>query len=208
MKTYKPGEFALKVNRTVQTLRLWDRKGILPAQKTSSGHRYYTDEDYHKVLGMSREATSINVIYARVSSQKQKDDLERQCALLESFCVASGIQIDKVVKEIGGGLNYKRKYFLLVMKEVESGNVKTLVVAHKDRLCRFGFEFFEHFCETHGTKLIIVNQQEMSPQQELLEDLMSVIHTFSCRLYGLRKYNKQISMILEGKDPCKHDNIL
>ncbi len=75
-----------------------------------------------------------------------------------------------------------------------------LIIAHKDRLCRFGFEYFQHFTESHGCNLIVMNQSESSPDQELTKDLMAVIHTFSCRLYGLRRYDKKISLIIRGKN--------
>ncbi len=200
-KIYKPGEFAKIVNRSVQTLRLWDRSGKLPAKRTQSGQRYYVDSDIEIALllkGSEVTPDRLNIIYCRVSSPKQKADLRRQVDAMENFCIASGFQIDRVVEEIGGGLNYLRPKFLDLVERVERREVGRLIIAHKDRLCRFGFDFAEEFVKRHGGEIIIANQQSMSPQQELVEDLMSVIHSFSCRLYGVRKYKKQIeAQILE-----------
>jgi len=102
--------------------------------------------------------------------------------------------------DIGSGLNYKRKHFLSVMEMIEKGEVAELVIAHKDRLVRFGFEFFEDFCERHKTKLTVMNAESLSPEQELIQDLMSVVHVFSSRLYGLRKYAKKIEVMAEEKE--------
>ena len=201
-KRYKPGEFAKRINRSVGTLRIWDKKGKLPAKRLPSGHRYYTEEDYRQALSL--EQPKINqktIIYTRVSSPKQKQDLMRQTEALEQFCLARGYIIDEVIEEIGGGLNYTRPQFLKLMAMIENKEVGLLVIAFKDRLCRFGFEYFEHFLTTHKGKLIIANAQTLSPQQELVEDLMSVIHSFSCRLYGLRKYKKEISKLVSESEP-------
>lgn len=196
MKQYKPGEFAKKVNRTINTLRAWDKSGKLPAKRTPAGQRYYTDEDFNAVLGISfPEAERKIVVYARVSSHGQKKDLESQKIALEQFCMSSGREIGLLLSDIGSGLNYKRKHFLALMEMVEKGEVSELVIAHKDRLVRFGFEFFESFCERHKTKLTVMNAESLSPEQELTQDLMSVVHVFSSRLYGLRKYAKKIEQL-------------
>ncbi len=201
MKQYKPGEFAKKVNRTINTLRAWDKSGKLPAKRTPAGQRYYTDEDFNAVLGISvPEAERKIVVYARVSSHGQKKDLESQKIALEQFCMSSGREIGLLLSDIGSGLNYKRKHFLALMELVEKGEVSELVIAHKDRLVRFGFEFFESFCERHKTKLTVMNAESLSPEEELTQDLMSVVHVFSSRLYGLRKYAKKIEQFAQEKE--------
>lgn len=90
------------------------------------------------------------------------------------------------VEEIAGGMNFKRKKFMAIMERIEHGEIKEMVIAHKDRFVRFGFgfEYFASFAQQHGCKIIVANQEHLSPQQEMVEDLMSIIHTFSCRLYG------------------------
>ena len=128
-RRYKPGEFASLVNRTVATLRIWDKTGKLPAKRLTSGHRYYTDEDLTLALNLERkEVIAKTVIYTRVSSPKQKNDLKRQREAMEQFCLARGYTIDKVIQEIGGGLNYTRPKFLELMSMIERPSVGILVL--------------------------------------------------------------------------------
>lgn len=203
-KRYKPGEFAKLVNRTVGTLRKWDREGKLRAERMSSGHRYYTDEHLTQALNIERKSPdTYNVIYARVSSPKQKSDLQRQVSSLEQFCLGRGLIVGETITEVGGGLNYTRPKFLDLMSRIERREVSNLIIGYKDRLCRFGFEYFQHFIESHGGNLIIANQKSMSPSEELSEDLLAVVHSFSCRLYGVRKYQKKIADMISEKELIK-----
>lgn len=207
-KRYKPGEFAKLVNRTVGTLRKWDREGKLTAERMPSGHRYYTDEHLTEALNIERkQPETYNIIYARVSSAKQKTDLERQVSALEQFCLGRGLVVGEIIKEVGGGLNYTRPKFLEVMQRIERREVNKLIIGYKDRLCRFGFDFFQHFIESHGGELIIANQKSMSPTEELTEDLLAVVHSFSCRLYGVRKYEKKIVDLISEKEVTKPDDM-
>jgi predicted site-specific integrase-resolvase len=138
----------------------------------------------------------VDVAYCRVSSQAQKPDLKNQRAVLENFCVARGLANVEFVLEIGGGLNFKRKAFLDVVSRVIRGEIGRLILAHKDRLVRFGFELLAHICETHGCELLILNQEKLSPEQEMVQDLMTIVHCFSSRLYGLRNYRRDLKKAL------------
>ena len=109
------------------------------------------------------------IVYYRVSSAGQKDDMKSQKQALEIFCTAKGLAIDEWLYDIGSGLNYKRKNFTKLMNLVETGEISTLIIAHKDRLVRFGFEWFQYFCEKHGTEIIIMNQERLSPEQEMTQ---------------------------------------
>ena len=91
-------------------------------------------------------------------------------------------------------MNFKRKSFLKILDRMQHGEVSKILVAHKDRLMRFGFDLFEHIAQEAGCEIVVVNQESLSPQQEMVEDLMSIVHTFSCRLYGMRKYKSQIRL--------------
>ena len=182
--TYTPKEFGSLVGRTTNTLQRWDRQGILKAHRSLTDRRYYTHDQYLQVIGQKAISRYI-VTYCRVSSVGQKKDLISQRNAVESFCLASGKPIDKKLDDIGSGLNYKRKNFILLMELVERGEVSEIVIAHKDRLVRFGFEWFEKYCKDHGTKIIVMNSEALSPQQEMTKDLLSIIHCFSSRLYGL-----------------------
>jgi predicted site-specific integrase-resolvase len=165
----------------------------------ASGHRYYTDDDIFPAMGIEKPETQKKVIvYCRVSSRNQLDDLATQVKSMQTFCLGAGIPIDDLVKEIGGGMNFKRKKFLAIIEQIEQGDVSKLIIAHKDRLVRFGFDFFGIFAERHRCEIIVANQENLSPRQEMVEDLMTIIHVFSCRLYGLRSYKKKIKEIAEG----------
>jgi len=197
-KTYAPREFGKLIARTTQTLQRWDRQGILKAHRTPTNRRYYTHDQYLQVIGQKAKEPKI-VTYCRVSSAGQKTDLESQKKAVEQFCVASGRPVALWLQDIGSGLNYKRKNFVLLMEMVEHGEVSEIVIAHQDRLVRFGYEWFEKFCRDHGTTLTVMNAETLSPEAEMTQDLLSIIHCFSSRLYGLRKYKKQIARFAKEK---------
>jgi putative resolvase len=198
--TYPPREFGSLIGRTTNTLQRWDRQGILKAHRTPTGRRYYTHNQYLEVIGQ-KSSTKRSVIYCRVSSAGQKKDLISQRNAVESFCLAQGKTIDLKLEDIGSGLNYKRKNFILLLEMVERGEVSEIVIAHKDRLVRFGFEWFAKFCKDHGTSIVILNAESLSPQEEMTKDLLSIIHCFSSRIYGLRKYKRKIvEMSKENED--------
>ena len=116
------------------------------------------------------------------------------------YCLGAGIAVDEWLEEIGGGMNFKRKLFLSIMERIERGEIAKLIIAHRDRLVRFGSDFFEDFAAKHGCQLVVVNQEQLSPQQEMVEDLMAIVHCFSSRLYGLRNYKKKIKEAVEADE--------
>lgn len=196
--TYSPREFGALIGRAVNTLQRWDRMGILKAHRTLTNRRYYTHEQYLKFIGQKAAVKNI-MTYCRVSSAGQKKDLAAQKEAVEHFCVASGKPVGAALEDIGSGLNYRRKQFIRLMQMVERGEVFEIVIAHKDRLVRFGFEWFEKFCNDHGCTITVMNAESLSPEQEMTQDLLSIIHCFSSRLYGLRKYKKKLrEMIMEA----------
>jgi predicted site-specific integrase-resolvase len=198
MSVYRPNEFAKLIGKSTSTLRRWDREGVLSPKRTPGNQRYYTDEDLRYILSSEKTQTPRKtVVYCRVSSSGQRDDLASQVKAMETYCLGAGIAVDEWLNEIGGGLNFKRKVFLKLMKSIRMGEVEHLLIAHKDRLARFAFELIEELASWYECKITVVNQESLSPQQEMVEDLMSIIHTFSCRLYGLRNYKKQIRKIAE-----------
>jgi putative resolvase len=196
---YKPNEFAKKLRVSIKTLHRWDETGKLPAKRTLSGHRYYTDEDFLVAQGIKPPLSKRKiVVYCRVSSTAQKPELKNQIIAMESFCLGRGLAVDEWIQEIGGGLNFRRKKFLSIIFSILKGEIGVLVIAHKDRLCRFAFEFVEELANSVRCEIIVANQESLSPQQELVEDLMAIIHCFSCRLYGLRNYSKQLKEIIDN----------
>jgi len=191
MNTYRPYEFAKLIAKSTHTLQRWDREGILKAHRSPTNRRFYTHDQLSEILGV-KENKRVAVSYCRVSSPGQKDDLLAQQKAVADFCVGAGIAINEAIVEIGGGLNLKRKQFVRIMSLVEARAIHTLVIAHKDRLARFGMDWFEYYLEQHGCKLVVINNEALSPESEMVQDLMAIIHCFSGRLNGLRRYKKII----------------
>ena len=192
---YKPKDFAELLGMSVKTLQRWDRDGILKANRTPTDRRYYTYDQYLQFKGIQTENDIRDtVIYARVSTRNQKDDLQNQVEFLKQFCNAKGIIVNQCVEDFGSGLNYNRKKWNKLLDEVMANKIKTIVISNKDRFIRFGYDWFEKFCEKFNTKIIIVNNETLSSNEELVQDIISILHVFSCRLYGLRKYKNQIKV--------------
>lgn len=189
-KQYSISEFARRIGRSPATVRRWGREGVLATKRLPSGHRFFDEDDVRSVLGIAAEKRR-TVVYCRVSSHGQKDDLSSQLAALEQYCLAAGIPVDEWIKEVGGGMNFKRRQFLDLVDRITAGEISRLIVAHKDRLLRFGFDLVDHVAKKNGCVIEVVNQESLSPQEEMTEDLLSIVHTFSCRLYGMRTYRRK-----------------
>ena len=195
---YKPKDFAELLGVSVKTLQRWDRDGVLKANRTPTDRRYYTYDQYLQFKGIQTENDVRDiVIYARVSTRDQKDDLKNQVEFLRQFCNSKGIIIDQCIEDFGSGLNYNRKKWNKLLEEVMENKIKMIVISSKDRFIRFGYDWFEKFCERFNTQIIIVNNETLSPNEELVQDIISILHVFSCRLYGLRKYKDQIKEDVE-----------
>ena len=168
------------------TLRKWADEGKIKYVRTPSNQRLY---DVSSVLGP--KSGRRRVCYCRVSSRNQKDDLASQVRYLKER-----FPEHEIVEDIGSGLNFKRKGFVSLLGSVLSGDVEEVVLRHRDRLCRFGFELVQAIANKHSCRLLVLDNSAQSPAQELTRDLLSIIHMFSRRLYGLRKYSSKIK-----KDP-------
>lgn len=188
----KPAEFSNRIGVSEQTLRNWDKSGKLIAKRTKGNHRFYTENDYNDYMGISSKNQKKSYIYARVSTRNQKDDLENQIDFLKQYTNAKGIIVDDCLTDIGSGMNYKRKKWNELLDMVMQDKVDNIYVSYKDRFVRFGFEWFEQLCKKHQTNLIVINNEKTSPEQEVVDDLIAIIHVFSCRVYGLRKYKKKV----------------
>lgn len=200
---YRIKEFAKRVGRAPSSIRRWEQEGKLIAKRMPSGHRYFDETDVRIVLGGMPDKR-LTVVYCRVSSAGQKDDLASQIAAMEQYCQAGAIAVDDWITEVSGGMNFKRKQFLALIDRVQRGEIARVLIAHKDRLVRFGFDLLQHLFTTHGCEIIVVNQASLSPEQEMVEDLLAIVHTFSCRLYGMRKYKKTLQQdyaALKLKEP-------
>ena len=188
--TYSPQEFGKLIGRTTNTLQKWDRNGILRAHRSPTNRRYYTHDQYLQYRGLVAQEQGLTIVYARASGVAQKPDLAHQINALEAYCKQQSIKVDEWMSDIGSGLNYKRKQFLRLMEMVELGQVRRIVIAHRDRLVRFGYDYFEAFCQRHNTEVVVINGEAMSPEQELVRDLLAIITVFGARLHGLRSYRK------------------
>lgn len=166
-----------------KTLANWADEGKLVCAKSPGGHRRYLASS----LEVMRSQEGETVLYARISTPAQKPELEKQVTYLGQNY--PGCQC---IRETGSGLNFKRKKFLTLMERVSKREVKRIVIAHKDRLCRFGFDFVEWFCNLNGCEVVVLNNVYQSPRQEMMADFLAIMHCFSSKLYFLRKYEKEI----------------
>ena len=193
IKHYKSKEFAELLNVLVITLQRWDNDGKLKAFRTPTNRRYYTYEQYLEYTGIHKETDSRKiVIYTRVSTSNQKDDLKNQVEFLTQYANAKGMIVDKVIEDYGSGLNYNRKKWNRLIDSCMTNEISTIIITHKDRFIRFGYDWFESFLAKFNVEIIVVNNESLSPQEELVQDIISILHIFSCRIYGLRKYKKKI----------------
>ena len=190
---YKPKEFAKLLNVSVKTLQRWDREKTLIANRTPTNRRYYTYDQYLQFKGIVKDADFRKiVIYTRVSTRNQSDDLENQVDFLQTYANAKGLIADEIIRDYGSGLNYNRKKWNQLLVEVMENKIKMIPVSHQDRFVRFGFDWFEKFCNKFNVEIVVVKNEKLSPHEELVQDIVSILHVFSGRLYGLRKYEKQI----------------
>ncbi|NJS10873.1 MAG: IS607 family transposase [Microcoleus sp. CSU_2_2] len=178
-----PREACKLLSVSEKTLRNWDEAGRIKTLRTPTNQRRY-DIDSVLTDGIDRRITAL---YCRVSSAKQKPDLNRQVNYLQEIYPQG-----QVFKDIGGGLNFKRKSLLTLLGQVMSGAISQIVVCHQDRLCRFGCDLIKWICEQNDCQLVVLSRTDLSPETEMVEDILAIIHVFSCRLYGLRKYKATI----------------
>lgn len=184
----KIGEAAKLLGTSVGNLRKWEASGeLLPARKTKGGTRYY---NVSEILNLDSSDVP-TVCYARVSSRDQKEDLERQQIMLESYCSAKGWR-SKTIKDLGSGMNYRKKGLNQLLEMILQRRVKRLVITHKDRLLRFGSELVFALCELQNIEIVIIHRGEQpSFEEELTKDVLEIITVFSARLYGSRSHKNK-----------------
>lgn len=212
-KLYSPKETSEILGVHVKTLQVWDRKGVIKAHRTPNGRRKFSQSEINRILNATGEdiknsvKTTTIAIYGRVSSheQKTKGDLDRQ---IGSLMVKLGNKENCniiTITDVGSGLNDKRKGLIKLMDLAKNGEISKIYITYKDRLTRFGFNYLELYFNSHNVDIIVLNDNgdDKSPQQELMEDLMSIIASFSGKLYGLRsgknkKVENEIKSTLEN----------
>ncbi|EGP5213234.1 IS607 family transposase [Enterococcus faecium] len=201
MTMYLIGEFGKQIGVTPQTLRNWDKKGELkPAHVSQGGTRYYSEEQRNQFLGIAgrKKPKKITIGYCRVSSNKQKDDLQRQVDNVKTYMIARGYQFD-IIQDIGSGINYNKKGLNQLIDRITNGEIDKVVILYKDCLIRFGYELIENLCNKYSTEIEIIDNTEKTEEQELVEDLIQIVTVFSCRLQGKRanKVKKMIKELME-----------
>lgn len=197
---YKPKEASQYIGRSISTLQRLDYSGKLKAHRTTTNRRYYTQGQLDAFLGKKPNTKGLQIAYARVSSYEQKPELKNQLNYIRNYVNAKGIILDKEISEIGSGLNYKRKQWNQLMDLVEQDKVSKIYIAYKDRFIRFGFDWFNDFCQKHGCEIVVLNNPSLSPEDELTQDLLTILHAFSSRNDNIRKYQKQIKKELTKDD--------
>ena len=198
--TMRTGKAATLLGVSVKTLQRWEREGrLIPVARTDSNRRLSPETQIREVIGLrqANHAPTTLVASCRVSRAAQQPDLANQRNVLEAVVVATGLAGVECIEEVGGGLNVTRKRLLARMDEIGRRDVTMLILAHRDRLTRFGVEWFEHDAKTHGCAVLVLNQERLSPEQEMVHDLMTIVHCFSSRLCGLRNYRKKLDEALK-----------
>ena len=195
------GKFAKSLGVSIQTLRNSDKEGKLkPTYVTENGYRYYSEDLLNKFRNIKNvnKIKKKNILYARVSTKNQKDELNRQIDNLKQYAYSKGYSFE-IITDIGSGINYKKEGLLKMINLVECGEVDRIIVLYKDRLIRFGYDLIEYICKLNDTKIEIVDNSTISKEQELTEDLIQIITVFSNKLYGARS-KKTINLIKSVKE--------
>ena len=202
MENYVPSRIACKtLGVHYQTLRNWDSQGKIETMRTPGNKRLYNVKKYlkdNREEGYESEPEEkYKICYCRVSSHSQKDDLESQIDLISHLYPNHELLVD-----IGSGINFKRKNFRKILSYGIKGQLEELVISYKDRLCRISYDLIEDLLKEYSdTKIIILNDDKRSPEEEVVDDLIQIITVFSSRVYGLRSYKK----MLENKEAEKID---
>ena len=189
MKYYSSKTLAKMLGVTTQTLRNWNRSGkLMPSYTKNNGYRYYSEESIQEFLQVKPKVkTKLRVVgYARVSSKKQKDDLDRQIENLSSLIRSKYKEFD-IISDIGSGINYDKPGLKELIRRIDKREVDIVVVLYKDRLLRYGYELVEYFAKLNNVEIVVLDKVSKSSDQELVEDLIQIITFFSCTLQGRRR---------------------
>jgi len=190
---------------TTKTLRIWDIEGKISTIRTPSNIRRYSLKDIERIInGGTSPIEKQKICYARVSSYKQVDDLERQKDFFRTK-----FPNHELVTDIGSGINWKRKGLQTLLVRAMQGHISEVVVAHRDRLCRFAFELLEWIFSQSGVKLLVLDQTEnQSSESELANDILSIIHIYSCKQMGKRRYkNKKNTSVSNSATEEKNEGM-
>jgi len=190
----RPKEVCRRLGISYSTLSRWVREGRIKAIRTAGGKYRIPESEVRRIaegLLISKEVRAI--IYARVSSNDQKSDLERQIQYLTEYCASKGYKVIDVLSDVASGLKTDRRSLLKLFDYVVNKQVDMVVVTYRDRLTRFGFEYLEFFFKQYGVRIeVVFGEEPKDAYQELVEDLIEVITSFADKLYGMKSRKKKL----------------
>lgn len=192
---YRISTYAKLQGRTYRTIWDWIAKGLVKTEKDATGHTWIIEDESNPKKELDV------VVYARVSSSENKDNLDTQAERLISYCNAKGYKVKKVVKEIGSSLNDNRPKLEKIL--LDKG-IDIIVVEHKDRLARFGLNYIQKLLELDGRKIEIVNEIE-GEKEDLVQDFISIITSFCARIYGNRRSKRATEKLIKSLENNKND---
>lgn len=196
-KLLTPGQVCAALKVSIQALRLWDESGKLRAVRTPGNHRRYRESDVYKFIGTEKPEEireEAVLLYSRVSSgeQKTKGDLDRQNSRLVEYAVRKDYKVAYIMMEVGSGMNDSRAKLLQSMNLAVEGKITKIIVEHRDRLIRFNFNILKLFFESHGVEVEYVEETlPKSYEAELIEDMLSLMASFSAKIYGKRSAERR-----------------
>jgi len=188
----KPKEFCELVGIKYPTFKQYVREGKIRVIYTSTGRIRVPYSEVERFLGFRQGSETRAIIYARVSSSDQKEDLKRQIDYLTQYCTAKGYKVVDVLSDVASSLNAERKGLLKLFDYVVNRKADVVVITYKDRLTRFGFEYLEYFFKQYNVRIeAVLGEEPKDAYQEFVEDLMSIITSFAGKLYGVRSHKKK-----------------
>ena len=198
------------LNVSKETLRRWGKSGILIPITTNGGHRRYQQEQLDSYIGITKESVETSEIvatYSRVSSheQKQKGDLDRQSQRLSEYCAKKKLNVGYIIKDVGSGLSDTRNGFIKLTNLVIDKKINKVIIEHKDRLTRFQYKFIEKMFNSYGIEVIHIEKNDVSEQEDLVTDLVSMMVSFSGKMYGRRsaERRKKKKEVKDCKNSCR-----
>lgn len=198
----------MKASEVMKTLRIsrstllnYKNAGKIRVTHLHNGHYDYNNDDVYQLLNGDQQR--MNIIYSRVSTHKQKNDLQNQESLLKQFCLNQGLTINRSYKDIASGISFEdRKEFFELLDLILDYKVDKVIITHKDRLSRVGFDLFKTLFDKFGTEIVVISEigNEKLDSEEVFEEIVSLLHCYSMKMYSKRNQNKN-NAIKELVDP-------
>lgn len=208
MVLYMQGGDILKANEVLRVLRItrptltkYVKEGTIKTQKLPNGRYEYDTESVYSFL--NKDVSRKTYIYARVSTAKQKNDLENQIELLKQFCFTNGYTVSGIYSDIASGISFEKRFdFFKMLDDVIDNKVERVVITYKDRLSRVGFDLFYHLFKKYNCEIIVMSEigSEKLDSQEIFEEIVSLLHCYSMKLYSKRKIQKVKEVLANGED--------